>query len=31
MDDKTFWILGIIWNVGLTGFVIWWLLKQMKK
>ncbi len=27
----TFWIVGIIINVGLTGLAIWWLLKQTKK
>jgi hypothetical protein len=31
MENKTFWIIGIIWNVGLTILAIRWLLKQAKK
>lgn len=31
MKDQTFWIVGIIWNVGLTILAIRWLLKQVKK
>ena len=29
-NNLTFWIIGIIVNVTLTGSAIWWLLKQRK-
>lgn len=29
--SSTFWVVGIIINVGLTALAIWWILKQVKK
>lgn len=27
---STFWIVGIVVNVGLTGLALWWVFRQMK-
>lgn len=31
VSGNIFWIVGIVINVGLTGYAIWWILRQVRK